>query len=274
MGAAAALLPLLAVLLAGCSGDGGGKAGNGPSPADVDPGSTVLGAISGVVVDDAIRPIPDAKIVLADQGRDVEAVTDAEGLFSFTDLQPGFYAMSASARLYLPTQATADVVAGETAKVKVQLLRDPTPQPYHITLKHDGFMQAWGTIAQFEVENLQESGACDCRIYFQPDPDPTTFIVEATWEESVPNPAGPSEFYWIVEEPADVEGDMYEADYCTSPCYTDVSAGGSAYQGGQVMVRLDGPDEWVEVQQPFTLFVTTWYNGEPPQGWSVVNGDV
>ena len=265
-GVATAFLAILPFLLAGCSDGGGGGQGTGPTPIDVDPGSTVRGAISGVVVDDAIRPVAGATVTLASTG--ANATSDEEGLFTFLDLEPGFYAMSAGAPLFLPTQVTADVVAGETAKVKVQLLRDPTPQPYHTTYKHEGFMQAWGTIAQFFVESTQESGACDCRIYFQPDPSPSAFLFEAVWEESVPNPTGPSEFYHILEE---LEGDLYDTGYCASPCYADVGTGD--YGGGEMMARLDGPDEWVEVQQTFTMFVTVWYNGEPPEGWSVVNGD-
>lgn len=263
-----AILAVLPVLLAGCSGGGGGPEGTGPTPEDVDPGSTVRGAISGVVVDDAIRPIGGAVVTLTSTG--ANATTDEDGQFSFLDLEPGFYAMTAAAPLYLPTQVTADVVAGQATKVKVQLVPDPTPQPYHITVKHDGFMQAWGTIAQFFIESTQESGACDCRMHFQPDPGATAFLFEAVWEESVPNPTGPSSFYWILDEVPEGD-DLYETGYCTSPCYAKVSTG--SYKGGEMMARLDGPDEWVEAQQPFTMFVTTWYNGDAPEGWSVVNGD-
>jgi hypothetical protein len=258
---------LLTALLAGCAGGGGNDPPNGPTPADVDvDAASGRGAISGVVVDESIRPLADVAVELVAEGRN--ATTGEDGLFAFEDLEPGFYAMRASLPFFLSAQVTADVVAGQTAKVKVQLAADPAPRPYKTTYKHEGFMQVWGGIGQYEVENVGESGACDCRIYFQPDPGVSTFIFEATWEEPTPDPGGLAEYYWILEEP---EGSMDEAGYCFSPCYARVSA--RQYSEGLVMARLDGPDAWVEAQQPFDLFVTVFYNGEAPDGWSFVAGD-
>lgn len=264
-----ALAPLLAALLAGCSGSPGSDGPSGPTPPDVGVDSdSATGAISGVVVDESIRPIGGALVRLVTLA--VNVTTDSEGLFAFTDLAPGFYAMIAEAPLHQPAQVTADVVAGETVKVKVQLAADTSPQPYKVTYKHDGFMQVWAGIAQFEVENLGESGACDCRIYFQPEPNVATFVYEAVWEEAGPDPAGLSEYYWILSEP---EGEMYEAGYCFSPCHVRLNADSNDYSGKEVMARLDGPDAWVVAQQSFTLFVTLWYNAEAPDDWSFVNGD-
>jgi hypothetical protein len=195
--------------------------------------------------------------------------TDEAGGFVFTDVPPGFHAMAIAAPLHLPTQATTDVVAGQTAKVRAQLQRDLRPQPYHVTLKHDGFMQAWGGIGQYFVENLQNTGTCDCRLSFQPDAAPKTFVYEATWEESPSNPLGPSEFYWIL---AETDGGLDEAGYCSSPCLARINAEGAGYSGGEVTARLDGPDEWVQFQTTVTLYVTTWYVHQAPDGWSFVQG--
>jgi hypothetical protein len=256
-----------ALLAAGCAGpaEDGGE-GLRPRDVPVDPAST-FGVISGVVVDETIRPVAGAQVSLLSASQNT--TTDEDGLFSFTRVQPGFHALAVSAPLHVPTQATADVVAGQTAKVKVQLQRDLSPQPYHVTLKHDGFMQAWAGIGQFFIENVQDTGTCDCRLTFQPDASPTTFIFEATWDESPPNPLGAAEFYWIMDEP---DGDLYEAGYCTSPCLARINAASAGYSGGAVTARLDGPDEWVQYQTTVTLYVTAWYVREAPDGWSFVQG--
>jgi hypothetical protein len=261
-GAAAAIV----VLLAGCAGGGQGGGGTGPSPADLDVDSNVLGAVSGVVVDEAIRPLANVKVTLVSQAR--EATSDADGLFAFTDLEPGFYAMTAMLPLYLPTQVTADVVAGQTAKVKVQLAIDPTPQPYHVTYKHDGYMQAWATIAEYEVQEGLEQAAplCDCRLNFTPEGKPSTLVYEAFWEETSPNP-GEFEFYWVVEQP---ESGARSEEYCSSPCQAHID--GDAFEPGvPAYARLDGPDEWLVYDQRFQIFLTIFYNGKAPDGWTVLD---
>lgn len=261
--AAATLLALM--LLAGCTGGGGGGDTGGPAPPDVevDPDSR-FGAISGVVVDEAIRPVAGAVVQLISSGRNTTA--DEAGQFSFTQLEPGFYAMTATAPRFLATQASADVLSGSTAKVRVQLQPDPSPVPYHVTYQHDGFMQAWATIAEYEFQELagQAAPLCDCRLNFTPEAKPTTLVYEAYWEETTPNP-GPFEYYWVVEQE---ETGARAEDYCTSPCYADLS--GAGFEAGvPAYARLDGPDEWVVANQPFELFVTLFYNGEAPDGWSV-----
>jgi len=256
---------LLAALLAGCSGGGGEGGPNGPVAPDVevDPDSR-FGAVSGVVVDEAIRPVAGAVVQLLSDGRNT--TTDEGGQFAFTQLEPGFYAMTATAPRYLATQASADVLPGDTAKVRVQLQPDPSPVPYHVTLQHDGFMQGWATIAEYEFQEVTGEAAplCDCRLNFTPEAVPSTIVYEAYWEDTTPNPGG-FEYYWVVEQQ---ETGARGADYCASPCLAHIS--GSDFAAGMpAYARLDGPDEWVVANQPFELFVTLFYNGKAPEGWSI-----
>src|SRR5687768_8662219 len=83
-------LLLSSVVLAGCSDDPAPPAASDDGTADVEVDEDAkTGAISGVVVDEAIRPIRNATVQLA--GKDVNQTTDEHGQFVFQDLEPGTY---------------------------------------------------------------------------------------------------------------------------------------------------------------------------------------
>ena len=181
------------VLLAGCT-DGGTQA-TAPTIelAEVDNTAT-RGSISGVVVDDAIRPLAGVDLtLLTSPARSV--ATDADGLFVFEGLDPGLYTLSANAtvadeRRFLGIQTTADVVAGETAKVRIVLPPDLTPQPYHTTYAFDWYDESGVALVDFAVDlftrdvepvNQTVPPFCDqCYFRFETDTTPHTFVVEAT----------------------------------------------------------------------------------------------
>lgn len=258
-------LLLLGLGFAGCAGGGDGDGGAPGGLPDVKPTQQGKGAIGGVVVDEAIRPVAGALVSLASHGLNV--TTDEMGTFAWSDLEPGSYFISVSAPRFLSTQSSADVVAGETAFVRVLLASDPSPLPYQQTFHHAGYMQAWAGIAQFFVEGTQDNGSalCDCRLYFMPQAGLSTAVYEAFWQWTVPDPADQAELYYVVEQ---LEGEAYEAGYCFSPC--NVHIGGDEFSPDvQAYARLDGPDLWVGYQQKFDLYVTLFYNGEAPDGWSL-----
>lgn len=265
--APAILAASVAILLAGCAG--GSAPPSRPSSAldDIEVRPTVegKGAVAGLVVDEAIRPVVGASVTLA--GEEV-ATTDETGVFTLDALDPGTVLFGVSAEGFLPIQTSAEVSPGETVKVRVQLPRDDSPEPYLVTYSHNGFMQAWGGIGQFVVEGIGSgSGLCDCRIYFTPETNASTIVFEAYWEFTLPDPGGLAEFYWVVEQPT---GEAYEADYCFSPCVVDLDVQGAGFEAGvEAYARIDGPDFWVALQQQVQLFVTVWHNGEAPEGWSL-----
>lgn len=259
---------VLTALLAGCTDGGkdeGGLVLGDGTKVTLDPKSSTKGALAGVVVDEAIRPIVGATVTLTNFNRNV--TTDAKGVFTITDLEPGTYFVAVEAKGFLGSQASADVEAGKSAFVKMQLLRDSSPIPFHVSYKHDGFMQAWGGIGQYFVESVRATGTCDCRLYFQPEGNASTFVYEAFWKPTTPDPADLGEFYWILDEVG--SGGINEAGYCYSPCNVQVS--GQGYAGKEMMARLDGPDLWVAVQQPVRLIVTAFFNADAPKDWSIAN---
>ena len=263
MRGAAVAMALLAALLAGCSGGDGGDAGAG-SPLDgldVQPAQEGKGAVAGVVVDVAIRPIAGAEVTMAGS---VVATTGEDGVFVLDALEPGIAIFAVSAQGFLPIQTSADVLAGETSQVRVQLPRDVRPQPYQVTYALDGFMEASTGYAQTYVEDAAATPLCDCRLVFTPEPNATTLVYEAYWEHTLPDPGALAEYYWIVYQ---TEGEGGDEGYCLSPCIQHLGFGGFT-PGAEVVARLDSPDTPV-FQQSFKLFVTVFYNGEAPDGWTL-----
>lgn len=279
-GMVAALL-FLGLSLAGCSSPDHGKTsvalgdGSRVELKDAAPTSVDVGSISGVVVDAAIRPLAAVNLTLL--GPQSHAATDKDGLFTVPDLAPGLYTLSANLTGYLPTQTTAEVKAGETAKVRIVLPTDTSPKPYHTTMKFDGFVQAGSGLFNeaYDLFVGEETGvfSCTCRFNFTSDEQVTSFIFETQWEPTLDDPASPQDAYWTIYGP-DAKGDStYASGNCFDPCWGQ--ANGTTYgpnaRDFYAYVWLDS--SWVVVQQQFTVYVTLFYNGMPPEGWSFVNGD-
>ncbi len=252
-------LAVAALVMSGCSGSESKE----PGP-DFPPPEAGRGNIFGVVVDDAIRPIVGANLSLPGLG--LTTTSDVNGEFTFTDLAPGTYLITATAVNYVAVQTAADVVAGEAVRTKVQLRFDPTPKPYPLTWHLDGLMQVWGGYGQYILEEFTPNGtgSCACRVFATPDLNATSYVYEAYWQHSLPDPGELAEYYWIVNGSG-----IRDDDYCFSPCitYGDLE---DFEQGGTMYARLDGPDFTVAAQQKFQLFFTVWHHGEAPDGWTVV----
>lgn len=259
-----ALAAAVLLLAAGCAASPAPGAG----PCTVDCAGPIYkegtGWLDVVVVDEAIRPVANATVTVASA---VGGQTNVDGVLRFTDVVPGSYIVGAAKATYLPKQETVAVVAGETATLRLILAADIRPLPYHTTYPLDGYMEAWGGLAQFAVE--EASGGtplCTCRIVMQPDPDLYAVVFEAFWEPSVPDPGAVGNFYWFVRQ-TDGQG-LQQGDYCFSPCQVAVGTG-TYVQGAELEARLDGPDVWPAARQSFQLFVTLWYHAPPPAGWSI-----
>lgn len=260
---------LVASLLAGCSGgdrDRGGLVVGGRTVSVSAAPQAGKGALAGVVVDEAIRPVAGANVTVAGQ---VLATTREDGAFVLDALDPGSVILVVGAPGFLSIQTSAEVVAGETSSVRVLLPRDNRPVPYRVTYSHDGLMQAWGGIGQYVIEDSVDGGSalCDCRVTFGLEPNSTMLVYEAYWEDTTPDPASVAEYYWVVAQP---DGPGYEADYCRSPCVQRVGLK-DFDEEASTYARLDGPDTWPEAQQTFQLFVTVWVNGQAPADWTLAS---
>lgn len=143
-----ALALMLGAAIAGCSDDPkptGTTAGDDPFGDDfVEPEPTATtGVILGVVVDEAIRPVAEAKVGLTlPDGTIDEKTTDTEGRFAYGDLDPGTYLLQVSHLQYTTAQTSVEVVAGDkdppVHKILIERLFDR--EPYHEMIQFDGYL--------------------------------------------------------------------------------------------------------------------------------------
>ena len=84
----------------------------------------IVGAIAGTVLDPVGAGVPNAKVVLKDEGTGIgrEAMTTAEGTFTFPDLAHGLYSITASAPGFQQSVvAHIEVVASQTTDVPINM---------------------------------------------------------------------------------------------------------------------------------------------------------
>ncbi len=108
---------VLAVAMAGCAGK--------PSPevttGGLEPIHEGKGAISGLVIDDRFRPVPDALVLLTPLG--LTTTSDSEGQFQFGNLAPGAFVLQVNADGHEATPISVDVVPDEYTDVEVEARR-------------------------------------------------------------------------------------------------------------------------------------------------------
>ena len=279
----AALAVLLGVALAGCSG--GAPADDAPAVGPdvvIDEGSS-LGAIAGVVVDEAIRPIGNATMSLTGLGAaGRNTTTDEGGQFVFEDLEPGTYFLHGNATRYVGLQTSAQVTAGEVARVRMLLTRLTSAEPYHQTYHFQGFIQfspaAAGPLINIIVDEFADNPLCTCTLAFNTTGnDVKTLVVEAVWTDTVSSPTGASTLYLEVfpaeldDGTADIQG-----GFLPSPILEHYPIGmwGDNETNVDWRVRLTGDGFTAQYNQPYDLFVTVFSNEEAPEGWSLVAGDI
>lgn len=272
--AAPVLAALLGVVFAGCS-DGG------PPKADPDDALGALdevevdtsvdrGAIKGVVVDEAIRPIAHANLTLTPGGK--VAQTDAGGVFVFESLEPGTYFVNASATGFSKVQGSADVTAGQVASLKLMVQRIYVPTPRHETVHYQGFMPAYLSFASFAAEVVAPgSTGCVCTWELEPDQNGlTTFVYEVIGTSLTENPAPVyGTIYWeLIGEP----GTQIESAHANFPVYEVMARDVFENETESWTVRVTG-SQWFHVNTSYDVYVTMWYHSVPPEGWSFVAGD-
>lgn len=131
------LLVAVALVLAGCADDPRASDGDDFDDVEVDADT---GAIRGVVVDQSIVPIEGVSVAL-DGDEPKETVTDAQGRFAFSKLDPGFYFLTASKPLYEEITFQASVEAGnpEPPIVTVKMTRLFAGEPFMLPFVSEGY---------------------------------------------------------------------------------------------------------------------------------------
>lgn len=141
-GVAAAMVAL--VSLAGCAESGGGDEPqeDAISIADEFEATEETGVVLGVVVDETIRPVPDAVVTLRTSPPQ-ETTSNEDGEFGFGGVAPGTYVVEAQRLGYVAAQASVQVEAGTDRPDVVNLVVaiDEANQPYVQAFQFEGFVQ-------------------------------------------------------------------------------------------------------------------------------------
>lgn len=138
-------LAILATLLSGCNGPEGTAAAP-PDPSDRPELAVGKGAIAGLLVDDRYRPLrltatPEGEydaagfILVVETGQQV--LSDAEGVFTVVDLEPGSYTLRPSVERHEGSAQVVDVVAGEYAEADVLVRRILDPGKDVVIIQDD-----------------------------------------------------------------------------------------------------------------------------------------
>ncbi len=157
------------------------------------------GVIRGVVIDETITPVADATVALSDG---TETTTTPEGLFGFSDLEPGTYFLTITKPGFGQIQQSTEVVAGVATPpiVKVQLVRTPGSEPFVVNHYYEAFMSCSfkATRFVFSASDCDPTGAAgyansdDSAHTFETDSEqiPEWYQVEIDWEASQPLSSG------------------------------------------------------------------------------------
>lgn len=282
-------------LLAGCSGGGAEAAGDDvPDATDLGLEATsTTGLIRGIVVDEAIRPLANATVLLTgDVPRTMS--TGPDGAFGFDGLAAGTHFLKVSKVGYFESQQSADVVAGvaNPDAVKVQLKRDVSFQAFFEAFVYEGFVECTTSVLVLcGAPNTLEPFACDLGAcygnvtndrftWYQSFTDNATMIQsELVWESTQ---AASPELYFEMEllhEDCTTDTTFINSTRGASPIFTQVHAEDIEDNGigscpiyysifaGDATGDAAGVPIGATVEQRFTMYMHAFHGYLPPAGW-------
>lgn len=280
-----AILVAIAILLSGCVGDTA-PPGEG---LDVTAGT---GGIRGVVVDDAIRPVPGAEVKL---NTGEAATSDQDGRFSFTGLDPGEYFVVARLPGYAAGQASTTVVAGvaDPPSVRILMVFLPDRQPSVTTVVMKGFYEcAMGSSVVTDSCDWPYRTAHDTASNETGVPLPLprsvqnfhntlemevpagtrSIVQEAQWDDPQVTAMKVSLDATPIDPVCDCSDSFLEVD-SGSPTYGRLD-GRQVPEGQTVAARgfLPFGDPQVAVNLEFSVYTTFFVHVDAPEGWSFVDG--
>jgi hypothetical protein len=305
-----AALVLLVFVLAGCNdgGNGGGTADLSEAKGFDDLGVTAgagKGVLLGVVVDDAIRPLPGASVALQlPTGLSLNKTTDGDGRFAFGELEPGSYLVTASLLNYKAGQTSVQVVADDPDPrvTRLMLERLYSQEPYSVPLHHEGYIQCGyditvasslclndythfvGPYTCTDCEHILDRRSADFSVdagwqtmIFEMDWDPTTQATSVEMSLTVSHFPRPANHWYcqgsgahpvLVRMELNVTCEQHQSDPDQVPPEGLPNMhmfGASNAQEGQFASATFG--------QKFDVYTHLFYYGKPPEGWSFLAGD-
>lgn len=240
-----ALVILSTVLIlsgwAGCVGLGSKTAVEGGSQPE-----GPVGAIEGVVTDDAIEPLGNATIRLLESG--LQTNTTEDGRFSFASVAAGPATLLARKDGYADGQSTVEVVPFATLHATLVLDRLPSTRAYHETLIRKGLV--CGIIVSYIVSIGGGCSGAPSRFNLSIPANWSLLVTELDWR-----PGG------LTTDPElgmGLDGERRE---------TNVSGGGACYGCSRVYARREsGPPIRVVLEPNRTHTEQGGLDPTPPAG--------
>lgn len=264
---------LLTALVAGCA-DSPGTDGSEDQPAafnEVEVTDTT-GAIRGIVVSEAVVPIPDVVVKLTDGSNQT---TDAEGAFVFNGLEPGDYFLTATKAGYISQQQSATVVAGEKTPpiTKVMLPVDQAARPFTEILPWTAFLQCGAYVVAGSVNPCFLTGSDNVHSFEFGSSGriPDYVLLEAIWDGT--QPLGNNLWIMTLEEnreTREANGPSPLVVNATKQNIIDAHGNDTESIGVRLFpgVASDGTPT-VVTNQRYEIYVTFFYGFTPRPGYSL-----
>ncbi len=284
------LIAMLLLLLAGCA-----DAPAGPVDEPTFQATDTTGVILGVVVDETITPIADVTITLPETGD--TTTTDAEGIFGFGDLEPGFYTVEAARPGYAPavTQTTVDAGIDTPPKVRIQMASDPVTLPRADAYVFDGMVKCGlsyiAACGVFDIVGIDVGD--NFMATFELPAAPQYITMESVWTGTQPTgdsfqlrlghtPAGPATVLDAPTGPSPLQARINEtvilgagigssSDLVGRMFVWEMEGTGIDDHTGQcvpvptITTWCQGPG--AAIDQKFELFVHAFHNFTPDEDW-------
>ncbi len=249
------------LILAGCTA-------KEPAAEPTEASPSTLGNISGAAVTPDIRPIHGAIITM--QPGHFETTSNLFGGFTFSNLPPGTYELTARHADHDDAVEVVEVAAGQTVKARMVLATDEPPVPQHITDTHPGYIPLSAGPAEnvtAEAQSTAGVGNCTCVFDLEPRQHMQTLVIEAVWTDSL-EPPEPTQFRWTLE----VRDGLELTGTGTDPLLVHINADDVAGWTNITAMRLTlvADEVWPAAQQDFTVFTTIFQVTPAPEGWSFI----
>lgn len=269
-----AILTLVFLVFAGCSGPAR-RAETGPSqPAEADP---YLGGIEGTVTDDQILPLTAVEVAI--DKYTLTTSTDELGHFRFVGLQPGEYVLAVAKAGYRSVAKRTLVEAGDLASIAVQL--EPLPTigvPWNYTNSkvaqiHVGWYYAtlglWSLGVNQSEYNRLVCDPCQFQIPFQPV-GMHVIRTELLLKAGMQNAAMNKEAY-IRYNKNDSAGTYLFGDFMEHRENKTWGAYKPPFVGAtRLYIAVAGAVTTIQHEMRVELFTTIAYHGDLPRGFSAL----
>jgi hypothetical protein len=272
------VLLLTVTLLAGCAG----KKADNKAPEVIPQAfedvkvTATTGAIRGLVVDEAIRPVSNATVKL--MATNATRRSDNQGAFVFTDLAAGDYFLSITKPGFLAVQASASVQAGvsDPPITKVLLKADASTQPFNELFHWSAFLQCGAFIIAGSLNPCAFTGSDNVHNFNFTGRVPDLIQTEAVWEGTQPLGNYLNLGYY---DPSTLASNWHTVDG-DSPLTINATQEQIVKAIGNdtthVTVRIfpgggpGGTNPTVVIQQRYEIYENHFYGFVPRAGWTFV----